>query len=68
MDSDNRSAVQTLLRGLPTRKLDALKQLVWSQLNYDRAGVVMAMVGWPAELKTLLADSLPRLAMGIASR
>ena len=71
MASDNRSAVQTLLRALPTRKLDALKQLFWSQLNYDRASALLAMAAWPAELKTSVAEPPQIFATagdGVASR
>jgi hypothetical protein len=51
MADDLRPTVQALLRALPTRKVDALKQLFWSELNYDRAGASLSMAGWSAELQ-----------------
>ena len=56
MADDLRPTVQTLLRALPTQKVAALKQLFWSELNYDRAGVTLAMTDWPDALRTLLAE------------
>lgn len=37
MADDFRQSVFNLLQQLPTRRLDALKQLFWPELNYDRA-------------------------------
>ena len=57
MTNDLRRSVQALLRTLPTRKLDALKQLFWSELNYDRAGAALSMADWSAELRTLVTEA-----------
>jgi type I restriction-modification system DNA methylase subunit len=57
MADDLRPTVQALLRALPTRKLDALKQLFWSELNYDRAGATLSMAGWPGELQATVAEA-----------
>lgn len=51
MADDLRPTVQRLLRALPTRKVDALKQLFWSELNYDRVGAMLSMAGWSPELQ-----------------
>ncbi len=57
MDPDLRPTVQALLRALPTQKVAALKQLFWSELNYDRAGVTLPMTDWPDALRSLLAEA-----------
>lgn len=54
---DLRPTVQALLRALPTQKVAALKQLFWAELNYDRAGVTLAMTDWPDALRSLLAEA-----------
>lgn len=38
-----RQSIHDLLAGLPTRKLEALKQLFWSELNYERANAPLSM-------------------------
>ena len=57
MVDDLRPTVQTLLRSLPTQKLTALKQLFWSELNYDRAGATLSMAGWPAAMQGMVAEA-----------
>ncbi len=57
MADDLRPTVQALLRALPTRKVDALKQLFWSELNYDRTGATLSMAGWSAELQATVAEA-----------
>ena len=49
-----RQTIQDLLRGLPTRKLDALKHLFWSELNYDRADTPLSTRDWSASLRGYL--------------
>lgn len=47
MPDDIRQSVYTLLEQLPKRKLDALKQLFWSELNYNRANEPLSTRDWP---------------------
>ncbi len=51
-----RQTVHDLLANLPTRKLEALKQLFWSELNYERANAPLTMRDWPEATAALLAD------------
>ena len=55
MSLDFRTTIHDLLSALPTRKLDALKQLFWSELNYDRANETLSTRQWPAEVTAALA-------------
>jgi hypothetical protein len=43
--------VHHLLHYLPTRKLDSLKQLFWSELNYQRANQELSWRDWPEQVK-----------------
>jgi len=52
-----RQSIHDLLAGLPTRKLEALKQLFWSELNYERANAPLSMRDWPEGIFALLADA-----------
>ena len=51
-----RQTIQDLLSSLPTRKLDALKQLFWSELNYNRSNEPLSTRDWPSELRGYLED------------
>lgn len=52
-----RQTIHDLLAELPTRKLEALKQLFWSELNYERANAPLSMRDWAEGTAALLADA-----------
>ena len=54
MTEQLRQTVLNLLEKLPTRKLDALKQLLWSELNYDRANTILSTRDWQQNLQQSL--------------
>jgi hypothetical protein len=56
MPDDIRQPVLSLLQQLPTRKLDALKQLFWSELNYDRANQPLSTRKWPEATRQALTE------------
>lgn len=60
MPDDIRPAILALLEQLPGRKLDALKQLFWAELNYDRANEPLSTRDWPQAASQALAE-LPAL-------
>ncbi len=62
MPNDVRQSVYTLLQQLPMRKLDALKQLFWSELNYDRANQPLSTRDWPEGVRQALAEPPTLLA------
>lgn len=47
MADDFRETIHNLLQHLPTGRLDALKRLFWSELNYNRAGRPLSTRDWP---------------------
>lgn len=47
MDNGLRQSVYDLLEHFPTAKLDAMKQLFWSELNYDHANEPLSTRTWP---------------------
>ena len=51
-----RQSVYNLLEQLPERKLDALKQLFWSELNYDRANQALLTRDCPQHVEKALAE------------
>ena len=62
MPDDIRQPVLSLLEHLPTRKLDALKQLFWSELNYDRANQPLSTRNWPEATRQALVEPPTLLA------
>ena len=50
-----RQSIHDLLTALPTQRLDALKKLFWSELNYNRANAPLRMDDFPAGLQEKLA-------------
>jgi type I restriction-modification system DNA methylase subunit len=63
MTEQIRQTVLNILEKLPTRKLDALKQLFWSELNYEQINQDLPMRDWPEETKSLLVGN-PNLFAG----
>ena len=64
MPDDIRQSIYNLLEQLPRRKVEVLKQLFWSELNYNRANEPLSTRDWPhsvaehgAEPPTLLASA-----------
>lgn len=54
-----RQTILNLLEELPSRKLDALKQLFWSELNYDRSNTSLSMRDWlPTVQQSLIGSPL----------
>ncbi len=53
-DSDFRQSIYDLLDHW--RGLDSLKDLFWSQLNYDRVNQTISRSGWPRAASEALAD------------
>ncbi len=56
MPDDVRQSVLALLQQLPTRRLEALKQLFWSELNYERANQPLPTRDWPDGARQTLAE------------
>ncbi len=54
MTEQFRYTVLSLLEKLPTRKLDALKQLFWSEFNYEQINQSLSVRDWPEEIRGLL--------------
>jgi hypothetical protein len=54
--------VHNLLEGL--RGLDPLKQLFWTELNYDRVNKPLSRRGWPSPASQALAEDPTLLATG----
>lgn len=55
--------VLTLLEALPVRKLDALKELFWQELNYDRANEPVSTRNWTSDrAQQALAEAPLRFA------
>jgi len=63
MTEQLRQTVFNLLEKLPTRKLDALKQLFWSELNYEQINEEISIRDWPADIRNLIIGS-PNLFAG----
>lgn len=63
MTEQIRPTVLSLLEKLPTRKLDALKQLFWSELNYEQINEDLSIWDWSEEIKNVLVKS-PTLFAG----
>jgi type I restriction-modification system DNA methylase subunit len=55
-----REAVLNLLKKLPSRKMDALKQLFWTELNYEQINQELPTREWPESLQNIPAN-LPLL-------
>ena len=51
-----RHTIFNLLHQLPIRRLDALKDLFWNQLNYDRVNTTLSIRNWPETLTVNLAQ------------
>ncbi len=49
-----RQPVHSLLQALHTRQMDVLKQLFWSELNYNRAGQPLSTRAWPDSARQAL--------------
>jgi hypothetical protein len=62
MPDDIRQPVLSLLQQLPVRRLDALKQLFWSELNYDRANQPLSTRNWPEATRQALVEPPTLLA------
>lgn len=62
MPDDIRAPILSLLEQLSTRKLDALKQLFWAELNYDRANEPLSTRDWPGAASQALAEPPTLLA------
>jgi hypothetical protein len=56
MSNAFRQTIHTLLEQLPTRKLEALKSLFWSELNYDRASQPLSTRDWPESVRQALTE------------
>jgi len=52
-----RQSIQDLLTALPTQKLEALKQLFWSELNYARANAPLSTRAWTDGAAESLAEA-----------
>ncbi|MBW7884916.1 MAG: Eco57I restriction-modification methylase domain-containing protein [Caldilineaceae bacterium] len=57
MSDEVRQTIQRLLGALSTRKLDALKQLFWAELNYDRAAASLSISNWPPQMRALVSEA-----------
>ena len=55
MSTEFRQHVCDLLEDLPRRKLDALKELFWTELNYERADTPLSIRDWPDGPREALA-------------
>ena len=45
-----RQQIQHILASLPENKVNALKQLFWTELNYDRANTPLSTRNWSVEI------------------
>ncbi|MDD5369415.1 MAG: Eco57I restriction-modification methylase domain-containing protein [Anaerolineaceae bacterium] len=52
-----RQTIQSLLEKLPSRKIDALKQLFWTELNYEQVNQGLPIREWPAILQDLIVGA-----------
>jgi hypothetical protein len=50
----NPASILPLLASLPEKRLDSLKQLFWSELNYDQAQEPLSTRSWTPELQALV--------------
>ncbi|MBN2550283.1 MAG: Eco57I restriction-modification methylase domain-containing protein [Anaerolineales bacterium] len=56
MPESFRQTTLNLLKALPDRKQDALKQLFWSELNYNRSNTSLPVRDWPQSLSAQLVS------------
>lgn len=49
--------IQSILKSLPLKGLEALKQLFWEELNYEPENLIVSIRDWPDPVKHLLVDS-----------
>ena len=54
MPTDRQQRVYDLLRRMPTGGLAAVKQLFWTELNYDRANEPLSTRDWPERAQAAL--------------
>jgi hypothetical protein len=55
MTTPNQDRIYTLLQRLPTEGLEALKRLVWTELNYDRVAAPLSIRDWPEGAREVIA-------------
>ncbi|MBN1584237.1 MAG: class I SAM-dependent DNA methyltransferase, partial [Anaerolineae bacterium] len=60
MPTDAQQRVYGLLQNMPTAGLEAVKQLFWTELNYDRANEPLSIRDWPERVECLI-DGAPLL-------
>lgn len=57
MGTSFRQSILDLLTALPTQRLDALKKLFWSELNYERANAPLSTRTWTDGIVESLVDT-----------
>jgi hypothetical protein len=67
MSPDNRQRVYDLLAAMPSQGMNAVKELFWTELNYDRADELLSSRDWPKLAQKVLADA-PRILAHHASQ
>ncbi len=62
MPTTKQQRIYDLLHQMPSRGEDALKRLIWSELNYDRVAEPLSTREWPAGAREVIAEPPTLLA------
>jgi len=56
MQGDKPEKIQYLIKKLPKKDENALKELFWTELNFNQADDLISVQDWPESLTELLAS------------